>query len=282
MKHIIKTFHFKAATPLAGDDENFIIRGKFSTADVDRYGEIVDQSGWKLDEFKLNPVILFAHDHMTPAIGKAIEIAVDSDGDLAGAIQFAVKEDTSGLSETIYNLFKGGYMRAFSVGFMNDVMEYDQASDQVTLKINTLLEISACNVPANAFALAEQKGLNMKALEQGLRGYFRKKEMKEIDCSECHKISVPDYSKWGAGETPNLCDECLAKFWGSVDQTKEAIKKISTANVETIKSAIETLTGVLKAETGSVKGRDGIKKIPVSLLNKAMRQIVDIKKIIKS
>lgn len=39
---------------------------------------------------------------------------------------------------------------------------------------------------------------------------------KEIECSECGKISLPDYSKWGKGSIPDLCDECLKKGWTEI------------------------------------------------------------------
>jgi|SRR6185369_3088582 len=147
------------------DDENHIIRGVFSTADEDRQGEIVDQKSWQLDDYLKNPVILFAHDHSQPAIGKALSLGFNSDGNLEGEIQFAAKEYD--FANTIYKLYKGGYMRAFSVGFQNEVTEVDQ-QDQVTLKQNTLFEISTVNVPANALALAKSKGIDTSSLEKHL------------------------------------------------------------------------------------------------------------------
>jgi len=276
MKHIIKNFHFKATTPQEGDDVNFIIRGKFSTADEDRHGEVVDQKGWNLEDFKKNPVILFAHDHYTPAIGKAIEIGIDADGDLAGAIQFAVKEDKSGLSETIYNLFKGAFMRAFSVGFMNDVYEYDQVNDKVILKENTLLEISAVNVPANAMALAASKGVNVEPLSDFIKRMEKEKNKKK---------GVEDDDEPGEEDLENIENEDDELEDLHEDDVKAEVEKISKTNIETIKSAIETLTGVLNAETESgVKGRGAnngtaIKKIPVLLLNRAIKELVKIKKL---
>ena len=43
------------------DRENRIVTGIASTEDVDRHGEIIKADGWILDEFKLNPIILYAH-----------------------------------------------------------------------------------------------------------------------------------------------------------------------------------------------------------------------------
>lgn len=153
-------------------DENYTIKGVFSTADEDRHGEIVDQKTWQLDDYLKNPVILFGHDHNQPAIGKAVNLFFNSEGNLEGEIQFAAKEYD--FAKTIFQLYKGGYMRAFSVGFQNEVVEYDDAENKVTLKRNNLFEISCVNVPANALALAKAKGINTEPLEKHLHTIVEK------------------------------------------------------------------------------------------------------------
>jgi len=57
-------------------------------------------------------------------------------------------------------------MRAFSVGFENKVVEFDQENDTIILKENELYEISCVNVPANAMALAKTKGINTQSIEE--------------------------------------------------------------------------------------------------------------------
>lgn len=161
----------------ATDDTQYIIRGIFSTPDIDRHGEQILQNGWKTDEYMLNPVVLWGHDQWTPAIGKMIELGYDADGNLAGAIQFAVEEYE--FAKTIYNLYKGQYIRAFSVGFMNDVWEVDESKDVVVLKENTLYEVSAVNVPANAMALAISKGLDLAPLEKAISDHEKQKMIKQ-------------------------------------------------------------------------------------------------------
>ena len=148
------------------NDDNYTIKGVFSTADEDRHGEIVDQKSWQLNDYLLNPVILFAHDHNQPAIGKAINLAFNELGNLEGEIQFAAKEYE--FANTIYKLYKGGYMRAFSVGFQNEEVDIIENGTKVILKKNTLFEISTVNVPANQLALAKSKGIDTAPLEKHL------------------------------------------------------------------------------------------------------------------
>jgi uncharacterized protein len=156
------------------NDEDYTIKGVFSTADEDRHGEIVDQKTWQLDDYLKNPVILFAHDHQQPAIGKAVNLFFNEFGNLEGEIKFAAKEYP--FANTIYQLYKGGYMRAFSVGFQNEVVEYDEADQKVTLKRNNLFEISTVNVPANQMALAKSKGIDTAPLEKHLNTETVEKE----------------------------------------------------------------------------------------------------------
>lgn len=147
--------------------DNYTIRGVYSTAAVDRHGEIVDQTSWKLEEYMQNPVVLWGHDHSQPAIGRTIELGLNSEGQLEGVMQFAVEQYE--FAKTVFELYAGGFMRAFSVGFMSDGWE---EQDGVTvLKDNVLYEISTVNVPANAEALMKAKaaGIDVSALEKAGR-----------------------------------------------------------------------------------------------------------------
>jgi HK97 family phage prohead protease len=234
------------------DKEQFVIRGIFSTADEDRHGEIIDQKGWHLDEFMANPVILFAHDQWTPAVGKAIELQIDNDGNLSGAIQFAVKEDTSGLAETLFNLYAGGFMRAFSVGFENNLYEYNQDTEQPILKENTLYEISCVNVPANGRALAYSKGINLEPLEK-LEADIQKKAKEAVE------------------KELNLSDE-------SVEKLSESIAK--NLQVEVSRADKPGVASKTKVETP--KGRDGKKILYPRKVNAAIRRLLKEKKALKT
>ncbi len=130
--------HFNLVELKGVNDENYTIRGVFSTADEDRHGEIVDQKTWQLDDYLKNPVILFAHDHNQPAIGKATNLFFNESGNLEGEIQFAAKEYE--FANTIFKLYKGGFMRAFSVGFQNEVVEYDEGENKVMRGVRFLTE----------------------------------------------------------------------------------------------------------------------------------------------
>ena len=148
-------------TPKEINEDQKSLRAVFSTGDVDRHGEVVDQKSWLLDDFLKNPVVLFGHDHSQPPVGKIMGLGYNSDGNLEGEVKFAALEYP--FANVIWNLYKGGFMKAFSVGF--SAGKVDIVDNQVILRENTLYEISTVAVPANAMALAKAKGMDVSALE---------------------------------------------------------------------------------------------------------------------
>jgi hypothetical protein len=48
-----------------------------STASVDRYGDTVAVDGWKLTNFRKNPVVLWMHDNTMLPVGKASNVRVE-------------------------------------------------------------------------------------------------------------------------------------------------------------------------------------------------------------
>lgn len=144
------------------DKENKTLEAIFSTQGEDRHGDVIIQNGWDLKYYKKNPVILNSHNHSdaTEVIGKVEKGSLKVDNSkLTGKIKFAVDENPK--AKIIYDLYAGGYLNAFSVGFL--VKEYDN-KDYSKITQAELLEISAVSVPANAYALAKQKGIDVDKL----------------------------------------------------------------------------------------------------------------------
>lgn len=155
--------------------DNYTVKGVFSTESTDRHGDVVIQDGWQLENYLKNAVVLFGHNHYELPVGKMIELAVEEiDGEkkLVGTIQFAVNEYD--FAKTVFALYAGGYMKAFSVGFINldYKVDYNEDTDEVTyfLTKNELLEVSCVPVPANAESLvkAANDGVDLKPYAKGL------------------------------------------------------------------------------------------------------------------
>lgn len=129
-----------------------------TTAARDRTGEVLDPEGADLKNFRKNPVVLLSHNYSQPPIGRALWIKKSKEGILS-KVQFAETQ----IADDVYNLYKGGFMKAFSVGFVPKEWE-DGDGDKTpnrTYKKWELVEYSAVPVPANpeALALALKKGV---------------------------------------------------------------------------------------------------------------------------
>lgn len=122
-----------------------------STDSVDRDGDVIVPAGWQLENYRKNPVVLWAHRYDQLPIAKALAIEPAEHGLLA-MMQFAEHQ----LAQDVFDLYAGGFLRAFSVGFR--VLEYTRRQDAqaqtgwLIMKAE-LLEFSAVPVPANQDAL---------------------------------------------------------------------------------------------------------------------------------
>lgn len=150
------------------DVEQRTLTAYVSTNARDRMDEVLLPEGVDLTKFKRNPIVLWAHDYHQPPIGKALWIKRDGAGILS-KMQFANTE----FAQEIFNLYKDGFMKAFSVGFIpKEAADGDgEKSPRRTYKKWEMLEYSAVPVPANpeALMLAVSKGILM---DEGLKSYF--------------------------------------------------------------------------------------------------------------
>lgn len=127
----------------------------------DRMGDVVRAGGWDLDQYKRNPVFLWAHDYSRTPVGRSVWIGVES-ARLLSTVVFAPTD----FAREVEALYRGQFLRAVSVGFRAKAFSFRKAGDGkvegVEFTQQELLEVSAVAVPANPHALA-------RALEGGLR-----------------------------------------------------------------------------------------------------------------
>ena len=136
-----------------------------SSATPDRYGDIIDQKGWILENYKKNPVVLLNHYSNQLPIGKGnvyirndkltIDVEFDSEDERAAEVERKAKK---------------GFMNAVSVGFRplesksrselpSDNKYYGQRGMYYSKA--ELLEVSIVTIPANGEAtMLEQKFYN--------------------------------------------------------------------------------------------------------------------------
>jgi len=153
-----------------------------STATLDRYHEIIEPAGWRLDSYRKNPVFQNAHNYgdILFTLGRAVSTEVrniDGRQALFQRIQFAT--EVNPVARIAHGLYKGGFLNAVSVGFIplrwedggkeRGAESEEQGADPASSDSGAtsrgaaprrryleqeLLEVSAVAIPANPDALA--------------------------------------------------------------------------------------------------------------------------------
>ncbi|MDX1951500.1 MAG: HK97 family phage prohead protease [Verrucomicrobiota bacterium] len=142
----------KASVPT--DTKEPVIDFRSSDETVDRYSEIVVASGWQLANYQKNPVVQDAHNYYSviDTIGKSIVTEVRGNH-LFQRVLFAI--DANPTAKIAYQLYKGGFLSAVSVGFIPKKWENGSREAGYVRKYleQELLEVSAVGIPANPNAL---------------------------------------------------------------------------------------------------------------------------------
>jgi HK97 family phage prohead protease len=143
------------------DDDDRIVSFVISTDSVDRDNDTIALDGWELDAFLKNPAVLWAHSRTDPPIGRAVSVE-SGDGRLTAQVEFA----TTPQAEEIYQLVRGGFINATSVGFRPIDWELNDEREGIDFLRQELTEFSVVPVPANAEALisASASGADLEVL----------------------------------------------------------------------------------------------------------------------
>jgi len=143
-------------------DEERIIEFTNSTPTQDRYHDTIDQNGWQLENFRKNPVVLWAHDYGQPPVAKSVNVWVE-EGKLKSRDQFTPR-DLYPFGFMVFELYKNGFLNAKSVGFQPITYAFNNETEGVEFYTQELLEHSCVPVPANPEALVSAKSMGIDLL----------------------------------------------------------------------------------------------------------------------
>lgn len=158
MNKLVRKTYQAETKALEGEDRILTVR--ISSNNPDRSHDVVYPKGMKMDNYMRNPVVAFAHDYSGMAVAKTLDLQPVDDGVVA-KLQFpplGVYE----LADTLYELYKGGFMNAWSIGFIPTKWQ-DREDGGRDFQEWELLEYSAVLVPDNpdAVTLLRSKGINI-------------------------------------------------------------------------------------------------------------------------
>jgi hypothetical protein len=224
-------FRATAALDLANSSGR-IIRYRFSTPAVARDQHTI--SAWTLDNYRMNPVFLWAHGSREPPIGKVIEVE-DNKGYLDGSVEYA-ERDVYPFADTIFQLVRGGYINAVSTSW--DPIDWKFTTDRarpggIDFKLVDLLELSQVPVPALpvAVATARGNGIDVAPLREWAEKLLDEGGMILVPRAELENLrraagggtmthSVPSAVDWKVGASRNLpIDEDSAWDAAAAEQT---------------------------------------------------------------
>jgi HK97 family phage prohead protease len=235
------------------DVEKRTVRVVASTADVDSYGEIVEQD-WDLERYKRTPVVLYNHNSAggwmsgcsameSLPIGKATDVAI-VDGQLEATLKFSTAA-ANPMAELVFQQFVEGSMTAVSVGFMPDEVRQEKRNgvDVVVLSKNELFEISATPMGANPYAVAKgaspnaaliQKRLGAKAPEAPKASEKTMTELEQAKADLAAKAALLAERDAELANLKKLATEATTEH----EETKKALEVEKTERKKAEKAAI--------------------------------------------
>ena len=236
-----------------------------STASADRQGDSIIQSGWDTNNFKKNPVMLWAHDYSALPIAKATGVNVDNRG-LVLDYEFAPAEGNP-MAQQVKTLVDGGFLNAVSVGFI----PLERNGSQITKM--ELLEVSFVPVPANpqALQLMMSKGITRETVEK----FFEAKSEDITAAEEASKGAVADEitaeemieQKWANWDA--LC-EIIGALWSVYFDENTPVESFGSLLTETV-GLLTTLAGSPAAD--ETEEQKTLKAAQIEQLNKNLAEI---------
>lgn len=175
-----------------------VIARTTTTEKPDRYGDIVRASGVNIDNYRRNPVVLFAHEHSQPPVGNSIKIWQDVNQKAWKSfdLYFDDKVDTTGRSDLVFRMVSSGAMPGGSIGFLPKQCKNDHTKKEresfgmgeygVEYLSCDYLEHSACSVPANPECLLN----TLKAIELGK--FFAKPDLDKMEQLKLFNVELID------------------------------------------------------------------------------------------
>lgn len=156
---IRKQFYIDPITKSQETEEGLQLDFVISTPNVDRDQDTISMDGWQLDNYRKNPVVLWAHDYKQAPVAKSLSEWIQ-DNKLKSTANFTSK-DLNPFGYMIGQMYLKGFLNAVSVGFKS--IEAKWSADEETRPWGIdyfkqeLLEYSCCPVPANPEALLDAK-----------------------------------------------------------------------------------------------------------------------------
>lgn len=227
-----------------GDDKplSFIL----STADRDRYGDVVEQTGWDLTNYEKNKVMLWAHDYRQAPVGSPSFVGVKNSNLVGEAVKFQ-QRDVHEFGWAVGQMYRQGFLNAVSVGFQPSEWTYDDDGGIRFIK-SELLEFSAVPIPANPNALQ----LGLQSIGASAKGFVEWIE-RSLDEKESGLLVPRSYAegaykalKGASVQVPGVVEETDTVELSAEEDAVELELEALRSEVSELRGAVVELTGVIR------------------------------------
>jgi hypothetical protein len=145
-----------------GGADSRLIEFVITDETIDRMSDKLSIDGWDTESFENNPVVLWAHSHYDPPVGKAVSLDVLKKKKQVRSVAEFTPRELNPLGYMVYQMYVQRFLHAVSVGFQPHEWAFvTESSDAerarrggIDFLKHELLEYSAVPVPANPNALA--------------------------------------------------------------------------------------------------------------------------------
>lgn len=189
---------YQAANPEMNITRERIKVYRASTEAVDRSRDKMMADGWKLDNYKANPVFLMSHERKSVPVGRTIDSIITTYEGVKGLYLFVYfpTKDISEKSEEAFQAVNSGLMTACSVGFRPIKYEW----------IDTPEQAEKYNMPMGGMIFHEQ------------------------ELTECSMVSVPDNQE--AGVVKSMAQDLFERtFQNAKEETPVEVPPVATPEV---------------------------------------------------
>lgn len=251
---------FEAVETKEGDEDRSLIV-TISTMNPDRSHDVVDPGGADIEAYLRNPVVALNHNYQGLPIAKTEQLEINDDRIMA-KVRFPDR-GVYPLADTVYDLYKGGFMNAWSIGFIpKSATPNDQGGKDFTQW--ELLEYSAVLVPDNPEALTM---LRSKGFDVDEKGVVKSIESVKTVADETVKSVVPfkahplaeegtawDGAKEIASATPEQLKEMATWFDSENPDVKSSYKlpHHRASDLYTVWMGVSAAMGALMGARGGV------------------------------
>lgn len=261
-----------------GKDEYEAVASAFT---LDRDGEMIDPKGWKLDNYRKNPVILLGHNYHTLPVGRALWVKADDSG-----LKIKFKLATTDTGKEIQKLIDENILSTLSVGFIPKtwIEPNEEGKSKGVRRIYTeceLLEVSLVSVPANPDATIVRmvKSGEIKSqeiIDEVLKHVEVEKIEEPVEDKTIEEEVVEKAGRSISKKTRALVADCISKMMESIavlnsliaepedeDEDEEDKPKAAEEAVETkeVKEEVIDLDAIFGKSESKDFSKDDIKSI---------------------